>query len=224
MVAGVVVRLSFERADALDRQAAMDSRNNSHLRSVVPSKRIKPVRSCPLCRVSWQHDRMGAPPKLCPNCRIEYGWCSDAQHAVAWAEMVERSRCRPCGVILVRRQQIAKRDWLAGIKLSSGCVDCGYKEHSEALDFDHRPGVNKIFDIGRGVLSRSWGSIRAEVAKCEVRCANCHRVKTADRRLESVEAALVATEARVDYFDAELEEASTRPPVGSESARLAEMV
>lgn len=73
-----------------------------------------------------------------------------------------------------------RREHIGKIKLSSGCVDCGYKGHVEALDFDHMPGSNKLFEIGR--VHTSLQKLDAEIAKCEVVCANCHRIRTANRR------------------------------------------
>ena len=72
------------------------------------------------------------------------------------------------------------RDKLRAYKLEKGCIDCGYKAHSAALDFDHLPGSNKEFGIGKAV---AWSDKRvwAEVAKCEVVCANCHRIRTNER-------------------------------------------
>jgi len=60
-------------------------------------------------------------------------------------------------------------------KLAAGCFDCGYAEHSVALDFDHLGP--KAFSMNKA-HSRSWKSLLAEIEKCVVRCANCHRVKT----------------------------------------------
>jgi hypothetical protein len=56
------------------------------------------------------------------------------------------------------------------------CVDCGEAD-PVVLEFDHRSA--KLFDIG-SAIGRGYGarSIAAEVAKCDVRCANCHRRKT----------------------------------------------
>lgn len=70
------------------------------------------------------------------------------------------------------------------IKLESGCVDCGYDAHVEALEFDHLPGNEKVSDIARlvGLSRTSKSRLLAEIAKCEVVCANCHRVRTARRR------------------------------------------
>ena len=57
------------------------------------------------------------------------------------------------------------------------CVDCGESDIL-VLEFDHRNG-NKDKAVAVGVQAR-WGLERlaAEIAKCDVRCANCHRRKT----------------------------------------------
>lgn len=67
-------------------------------------------------------------------------------------------------------------------KLSLGCADCGYNKHPAALEFDHRPGEKKLFNIGEKVGSYAIERIWAEIAKCDVVCANCHAIRTAERR------------------------------------------
>jgi hypothetical protein len=57
------------------------------------------------------------------------------------------------------------------------CVDCGESD-IVVLDFDHVRGTKKN-SISRLRLSNGIKTIQAEIAKCEVRCANCHRRKTA---------------------------------------------
>ncbi|GAA3647205.1 hypothetical protein GCM10022202_03230 [Microbacterium marinilacus] len=61
-------------------------------------------------------------------------------------------------------------------------MDCGEAD-IVVLEFDHLPGKEKLFDIARGVggSTRSWKAIEAEIAKCEVVCANCHRRRGAAR-------------------------------------------
>lgn len=60
------------------------------------------------------------------------------------------------------------------------CVDCGNTD-IRCLEFDHVRG-KKIADIARLLgSSTTWSTIEAEIAKCEVRCANCHRIKTLER-------------------------------------------
>jgi hypothetical protein len=78
-----------------------------------------------------------------------------------------------------RRQQA--RAWLNAIKLAAGCADCGYNKHPAALDFDHI-GTDKTANVGVMVRSRvSRAIVEAEIAKCEVVCANCHRIRTYER-------------------------------------------
>lgn len=72
------------------------------------------------------------------------------------------------------------RDQLREYKLSKGCVDCGYRAHAAALDFDHIDGSTKHFTVAKAV---AWApeKVWAEVEKCEVVCANCHRIRTNER-------------------------------------------
>jgi hypothetical protein len=63
--------------------------------------------------------------------------------------------------------------------LSNPCADCGESDPL-VLEFDHRSGEEKRFSISEAVSQKySWGSIQSEIEKCDVRCANCHRRKTA---------------------------------------------
>jgi hypothetical protein len=76
------------------------------------------------------------------------------------------------------KQQFKKR--LSEIKEESGCVDCGVSNHI-ILDFDHLH--DKKYNISRMIHDGfSWAAIKKEIAKCEVVCANCHRIRT-HRRL-----------------------------------------
>lgn len=59
------------------------------------------------------------------------------------------------------------------------CADCGVKYPFYVMDFDHRPGSDKINDVA--LMTRSnWSleKIKKEIEKCEVVCANCHRIRT----------------------------------------------
>lgn len=62
------------------------------------------------------------------------------------------------------------------------CTDCGESDPI-VLEFDHLPGFEKKFNVSTAVTgsTRSWSAILAEIAKCEVVCANCHRRRTASR-------------------------------------------
>lgn len=60
------------------------------------------------------------------------------------------------------------------------CIDCDNND-PRVLEFDHVRGkkkANLASMISQGV---SWENILKEIAKCEVVCANCHRIRTIKR-------------------------------------------
>jgi len=75
---------------------------------------------------------------------------------------------------IVRNQQMII-DYL----LQHPCLDCGETDIM-VLQFDHVRG-EKRDDMSR-LLSFSEKTVREEIEKCEVRCANCHQRKTAERK------------------------------------------
>jgi len=67
--------------------------------------------------------------------------------------------------------------WIANYKIERGCMDCGYKKHHSALDFDHVKGKKKILIA----LAKSISQAKKEIKKCEIVCSNCHRIRTYKR-------------------------------------------
>lgn len=63
-------------------------------------------------------------------------------------------------------------------KLNSGCIVCGYNKNPVALDFDHRVQSEKSFDIGSRLANIREETLMNEISKCDVLCANCHRIKS----------------------------------------------
>lgn len=61
-------------------------------------------------------------------------------------------------------------------------MDCGVQYAVEAMEFDHRPSETKLMTLGSSGRNQTEARILAEVAKCDVVCANCHRVRTVGRR------------------------------------------
>jgi hypothetical protein len=110
--------------------------------------------------------------------------------------------CKLCQKENVRARYHAKRDsgWkrdqtnskikmrLREHKIGKSCVDCGYMGHPVALDFDHLPGEQKSFNIGQAVKQKGMTTERldAELQKCELVCANCHRIRTLVRDAQTI--------------------------------------
>jgi hypothetical protein len=62
---------------------------------------------------------------------------------------------------------------------SHSCVDCGENDIL-VLEFDHKDRKTKRIEVSRVInQGLSLLKLKEEISKCDVRCANCHRKKTA---------------------------------------------
>lgn len=55
------------------------------------------------------------------------------------------------------------------------CEKCGYDRCIEAFDFHHTDPAQKDFGISSKDYTRSWKRVQAELDRCVMLCANCHR-------------------------------------------------
>lgn len=83
------------------------------------------------------------------------------------------------------RKRAAKWRLAQIIKLNSGCIDCGYTKNAVALQFDHTSN-DKFKNVSDMIRSDyAWSTIKREIEKCEIRCANCHAEMTHLRKLQN---------------------------------------
>lgn len=81
--------------------------------------------------------------------------------------------CKCCTEAVQRRRDKVK---LMAVQYKGGkCQVCGYDKCVDALDFHHRDPNKKDFGIGHNGYTRSFAKIKAELDKCDMLCANCHR-------------------------------------------------
>ena len=59
------------------------------------------------------------------------------------------------------------------------CLDCGCRFPPECMDFDHLK--DKIGNISKMSTKNNWDDVLLEIEKCEVICANCHRMRSRKR-------------------------------------------
>lgn len=130
-------------------------------------------RFCLDCSPFGAHNTSKTPPKLPPG-----------------DELVEHRR-RKRNAKTYRWQKGHRRQRKAQLitQIGGKCMDCGYSFCIAALEFHHRDRAEKEFGLGRfgGSLARYLDEAR----KCDLVCANCHRVRhvATDPRPHAIEEA-----------------------------------
>ena len=115
--------------------------------------------------------------KVCSRCRQEKPVA--AFNGKNKKTKIRQSYCKLCAVDYAHERNEARRKVLDTLK-SAPCTDCGNSYPPVCMDFDHVG--EKLFSIAKA-RSRGmyWQKVLDEIAKCELVCANCHRVRTRDR-------------------------------------------
>jgi hypothetical protein len=85
-----------------------------------------------------------------------------------------RNICRTCHKRIKRAKFKA---WLKDYCSRLSCIVCGFN-HPACLDFHHRDTSTKKKEVSRIVSDNStMKQLKEEIDKCDVLCANCHRIK-----------------------------------------------
>jgi hypothetical protein len=80
--------------------------------------------------------------------------------------------CKACASKQTTQKQKDQKQKCLEYK-GSKCEICGYRKSSRSLHFHHTDPTQKDFTIAKYRM-RSWESIKAELDKCQLVCANCH--------------------------------------------------
>ena len=134
------------------------------------------MKTCPACKQTKPTPEFGKNRArrdglqiYCRPCtkEVQHRWY--VKHKEGHSEYVKRRRAEAAD---------EKAELIVEYLKSHCCVDCGEAD-PVVLEFDHVKGP-KRFTIGSCLApGYSWTAIQREIRKCEVRCANCHRRKTA---------------------------------------------
>lgn len=135
------------------------------------------MRTCRVCGESKEPEvfglrnrATGQRHRACKQCAAAYGRRHYTAHR---AEYVARNR------VLARTRSRELRTQLAAYLGERACVDCGQAD-PRVLDFDHIDPATKRDTIHALVHQAvSWEALLTEIEQCQVRCANCHRRRTA---------------------------------------------
>ena len=153
----------------------------------------------PLGDFAPKYRELPQPSSYCRRCQSAYHkqWYGRKRESVIARTRANRTRSEPHAQRTIVRLDVRRRRWL--YLLAHPCVDCGESDPL-VLEFDHRSEKRAaIVDLMR--KHATWAEILAEIETCEVRCANCHRRKTAQTRgyygdLQDATAQIAPLEAR----------------------------
>jgi hypothetical protein len=138
------------------------------------------MKSCHSCHkeksleeFNWRNKAKGKRSPTCRECMNLYVRNHYYNNVAYYVEKAERREKN------YRRETYEK---LSEYFLENPCVDCGEADPI-VLEFDHLEKKTKLAPVSEMVSrQRPWRIILEEIKKCEVRCANCHRRKTAKER------------------------------------------
>jgi hypothetical protein len=132
------------------------------------------LRRCGRCHVekpidefAWRRIKKGQRDNYCRPCRAEY------HH-----EHYEKNKQKYIENAAARRRRILdeRMEFILAYLNEHPCVDCSETDIL-VLEFDHIK--DKLFNVSAGIPARKWDDVLAEIEKCEVVYANCHRRRTA---------------------------------------------
>jgi hypothetical protein len=136
--------------------------------------------------------------KVCSNCSLEkfvgdfnrkgggrQSKCKSCQRAY---HRLYYQQHKSCFIAKNRRNKNRQRKRLRNILLEvkkQPCQDCGGTFHPWVMELDHREGTKKEAAVAN-LVSKGCTDARLleEIEKCDVVCANCHRMRTYHRMYE----------------------------------------
>ena len=123
----------------------------------------------PIDKFAFKNKKTGQRSSICKVCHNEY---MKSHYINNSAKYKAKARTWTIG------QRVVVRDYLYNYLKAHSCVDCG-EANPVVLEFDHVKGIKKSNISDMISQGRSLKTVQEEIDKCETRCANCHRMKTA---------------------------------------------
>jgi hypothetical protein len=114
---------------------------------------------------------------VCANCHRVRTWIAHSKRLAT----LDRSAARSRYIERLRRRWRAHARMLDELR-DVPCSDCQRRFPPCAMDFDHRDPSAKVAGVTRLIGRAGTERLLAEAAKCDIVCANCHRVRTYSRR------------------------------------------
>lgn len=130
--------------------------------------------------------------KVCSFCKISK--MESEFHKKTASSDGLRDKCKDCAKAYIRKHYRDNKQYYVdkateGAKRSRNriskikdtpCMDCGLRFPPECMDFDHVRGEKK-FNVSQMARLNSEERTSKEIEKCDIVCANCHRIRTTKR-------------------------------------------
>ena len=127
--------------------------------------------SLPETSFSWKNKARGYRNSRCRSCHKAYAAEHYKNNSDSYKARTKRDRPK----LYAQGDQYIKEHLR-----NNPCVDCGESD-IRVLQFDHRDSVgNKALRVGH--YRSSLGRLIQEIAKCDIRCANCHMRRTFEQQ------------------------------------------
>ena len=119
---------------------------------------------------------------LPPNTRVcrMCGWIKHKDCFPVRQNKKHHCYCFGCHKEIPKERQKENRLMVYNYLSQHPCVDCG-ETNPLVLEFDHTGSTKKEYNISDLIKQKDQKKIMKEINKCEVRCRNCHIIKTAER-------------------------------------------
>lgn len=115
--------------------------------------------------------------KVCRYCGIEQPEANFEIAVVVKDKAYRRRKCQACKNTQQKQRTHKTVSWVREYKKGLCCERCGFSDY-RALEFHHRNPTEKEFHIGDfAIHGGSIEKIKREIEKCNVLCANCHRIE-----------------------------------------------
>lgn len=128
------------------------------------------MKTCRICGQEFPAETSGPKRRICRECK-------NAQERERSKTPANREKRR--GRSVSRYQQ--GRPIIDSLK-NKPCADCGILWPPCAMEFDHPDPKVKSFTISKWAGGGITPSLLAEIAKCDLICACCHRIRTQRQR------------------------------------------
>lgn len=140
--------------------------------------------ACKKCRVEKGLNDFGLDRRVARGHRAVCKTCTNKAAKTVYSQTKSKHRKKSFDSRAYFQERLrTRRAFLDQIKEATPCADCGTSFPAVCMDFDHVRG-KKLGNVG---TMWSWDieKLRAEIAKCEIVCACCHRLRTQARQKES---------------------------------------